>query len=262
VLDGQTIGTIVRIKKDGLCVTAAHCLVEKGKFLEHASAFGGKLQLIGSSPFHDIIFVQGEPGKAVQLSQQQLQVSQEVCMLGFPLAVDKDLGSKEHPTSMPTVTRGQVVAISFPTGELAAADYSGALPNASGGAVLSARSDLAGVHVGASCHVDYSHKPEQEEDAPPRELWDMDPGAMWQGSSASSQGKRRRQPEQPEQPAAHDVNNLALHAAANIVHKGQLALFVPAATIWQLGQQLGQLQLSDDLALVQRRHATHCYSRA
>lgn len=67
----------------------------------------------------------GEPGKAVQLSQQQLQVSQEVCMLGFPLAVDKDLGSKEHPTSMPTVTRGQVVAISFPTGELAAADYSG-----------------------------------------------------------------------------------------------------------------------------------------
>lgn len=36
-----------------------------------------------------------------------------------------------------------------------------ALPNASGGAVLSARSDLAGVHVGASCHVDYSHKPEQ-----------------------------------------------------------------------------------------------------
>lgn len=59
VLDGQTIGTIVRIKKDGLCVTAAHCLVGKGKFLEHASAFGGKLQLIGSNPFHDIIFVQG-----------------------------------------------------------------------------------------------------------------------------------------------------------------------------------------------------------
>lgn len=69
VLDGQTIGTIVRIKKDGLCVTAAHCLVEKGKFLEHASAFGGKLQLIGSSPFHDIIFVQGRQCWRRQLQQ-------------------------------------------------------------------------------------------------------------------------------------------------------------------------------------------------
>lgn len=67
----------------------------------------------------------GKPGKAVQLSQQQLQVSQEVCMLGFPMAVDQDLSPKEHPTSMPTATSGQVVAISFPTGELAAADYSG-----------------------------------------------------------------------------------------------------------------------------------------
>lgn len=102
----------------------------------------------------------------------------------------------------------------------------------------------------------------QEEDAPPRDLWDMDPGAMWQGSSASSQGKGSRQPEQPEQPALHIVKSLVLHAVANIVHKGQLALFVPASIIWQLGQQHGQLQLSDDLALVQRRHATHCYSRA
>ena len=84
---------------------------------------------------------------------------------------------------------------------------------------------------------------------------------MWQGSSAGSQGKRRRQPEQPEQPAP-DINNLALHAAANIPHKGQLALFVPAAMIWQLGQQHGQLKLSDDLAHVQQRHAALCYSRA
>lgn len=56
---GQAIGSITRISEDGLCVTAAHCLVEGGKFLEDATAFGEPLQLVGSSPFHDVMFVKG-----------------------------------------------------------------------------------------------------------------------------------------------------------------------------------------------------------
>jgi hypothetical protein len=59
VLEGDAIGCAVRITKDGLCVTAAHCLVDQGKFLKGATAFGGLLQLAGSSPYRDILFVRG-----------------------------------------------------------------------------------------------------------------------------------------------------------------------------------------------------------
>lgn len=68
-LDGQTIGTVVRISEHGVCVAATHCLVDAGKFLEHASAFGGKLELIGSSPNYDIIFVKGRQRWRLQRQQ-------------------------------------------------------------------------------------------------------------------------------------------------------------------------------------------------
>lgn len=59
MMDGAAIGCLVRITESGLCVTAAHCLVDHGMFLKGSTAFGGTLQLAGSSPYRDIMFVQG-----------------------------------------------------------------------------------------------------------------------------------------------------------------------------------------------------------
>lgn len=59
LVDGEPGGCAVRITQSGLCVTASHCLVDDGKFLEGATAFGGSLELAGSSPSRDIMFVRG-----------------------------------------------------------------------------------------------------------------------------------------------------------------------------------------------------------
>lgn len=60
-VDGQCVGTVVRITQAGLCVSATHVLVDQGKFLKQATAFGGAaLHLLGSSPWHDVVFVQGK----------------------------------------------------------------------------------------------------------------------------------------------------------------------------------------------------------
>lgn len=250
MLDGQAIGSIVRISKEGLCVTAAHCLVDGGKFLEGAYAFGGVLKLVGSSPFYDVMFVQGPPGSAVELQQSPLLVGQAVAMVGYPLAAEQALGTKEH--AMPIVAHGQVVATS-PTNDLVAADYCSALPNASGSAVLSAR-QLAGVHVGAFFHLDATHNAEEEDEPAPADRWDMDAATMWQGNCREGQGKRRAivQPAA----AAQNLNNLTLHAAANIPHKAQLSLFVPASVIWRLAQHR-QLMGLTEMDVVQRKHAVN-----
>jgi hypothetical protein len=58
--NGEYVGTIARIHPDGLCTSGAHVFVKDGKFLS-CTAFGSSqpLSLIGSIPYHDIIFVQG-----------------------------------------------------------------------------------------------------------------------------------------------------------------------------------------------------------
>ena len=55
------VGTVARISKEGLCVSASHVLVVDGKFIKHATAFGDQpLKLLASFPYYDIIFLQGE----------------------------------------------------------------------------------------------------------------------------------------------------------------------------------------------------------
>ena len=58
-LEEQNIGTIARIREDGLCVSAAHVWVEDGAMLP-AKAFGGAVELVASFPYSDVILLRGE----------------------------------------------------------------------------------------------------------------------------------------------------------------------------------------------------------
>ena len=63
----QNIGTTARITEDGLCVSATHVWVEDGALLP-AVAFGGKVTLVASFPYHDVILLRGKAVvKALQL---------------------------------------------------------------------------------------------------------------------------------------------------------------------------------------------------
>lgn len=74
MVDGQCVGTLVRITPAGLCVSATHVLVDdEGRFVQQATAFGGAaLHLLGSSPWHDVVFVQGRFSAMVAAEQQHL----------------------------------------------------------------------------------------------------------------------------------------------------------------------------------------------
>lgn len=257
-LDGEAIGCAARITKDGLCVTAAHCLVDQGKFLKGATAFGGLLQLAGSNPYRDILFVRGPPGDAFELQQSALLVHQDVTLAAYPLAVDKDINSHDQPAITPTVAHGRVVAIAT-SNELMLADYHAAMPNASGGAVL-VGGRLAGIHLGSSYHLDTEFLPEQEEEVPDANRWDIDDEHMWgKGNQPGAQGKSKRRASgdldvAAAAAAAAELHNLARHAHANIQHKDQLAMFVPVATIIRLGQENNLLSRSD-VDKLQHKHA-------
>ena len=55
----KNIGTIARITEDGLCVSATHVWVEDGALLP-AVAFGGKVTMVASFPYHDVILLWGK----------------------------------------------------------------------------------------------------------------------------------------------------------------------------------------------------------
>jgi len=211
------------------------------------------LQLIGSSPSDDIIFVQGPAGAAFDLHVSPLMVGQDVALAAYPLALEKDLSGKGHVSVPPLVAHGRVVAIA-PTNDLVAADYHGAMPNASGGAVLVGKW-CAGVHLGTSYHLDTTHEADEEAVEPDQGRWDTDQDAMWKGTRQGAQGKgKRRAVEEPGLTAAADQEKLALHASSNIPHKDQLAVFVPSATIIRLAQNHQLLGLTD-MDIVKRKHA-------
>lgn len=96
----------------------------------------------------------------------------------------------------------------------------------------------------------------QEAVAPDPSHWDSNPAAMWHGSSShGSQGKRRAAGDPAVALADRQLQALVLHAANNIAHKDQLAVFVPATTIIRLAQHHHLLGLSD-MEVVQQQHVT------
>ncbi len=57
---GQCIGSVARIRENGLLVSSTHIFVEKGSILM-TTAFGGhRLQLVASFPYLDIILLEGK----------------------------------------------------------------------------------------------------------------------------------------------------------------------------------------------------------
>ena len=59
VYKDQSIGSVARIRGNGLMVSSSHIFVEKGKFLK-TTAFGGHpLELVVSFPYLDIILLKG-----------------------------------------------------------------------------------------------------------------------------------------------------------------------------------------------------------
>lgn len=76
---GDYVGTIARIRPDGLCVSAAHVFVENGNFLP-CTAFESDqpLSLVGSIPYHDVIFVQGESITLVMLTMSVYNIAGHV----------------------------------------------------------------------------------------------------------------------------------------------------------------------------------------
>lgn len=81
-------------------------------------------------------------------------------LLAHPLAPQLDLSTADHPVTQPILAQGRLVAVA-PSGDLAAADYHGAMPSSSGGAVLWGNTHFAGLHLGTSYHLDTTHAHDQ-----------------------------------------------------------------------------------------------------
>lgn len=96
--------------------------------------------------------------------------------------------------------------------------------------------------------------------------WDTNPAAMWQGASSyGSQGKRRVAGGPDVTTVDNNLQALVQHAANNIAHKDQLAVFVPSMIIIQLAQHHQLLGLSDmevvlqqHVARIETRKLLHC----
>lgn len=56
--NNKCMGTLARIRPDGLCISCRHVLVKNGQFIK-ATAWGHPLQFVAAWPHDDIIVVQG-----------------------------------------------------------------------------------------------------------------------------------------------------------------------------------------------------------
>jgi hypothetical protein len=152
------------------------------------------------------------------------------------------------------ICHGRVTA---ETDSLVAADYHGAMPNASGGAVLLDTLTFGGTHVGAVSHKSTESCEDAADEVAPLDRSDLatshlwNPGSRSQGCTAPSASDGQGSVDaEAEQLVA--MRNLTLHAVEHVGHKDQLALFVPADAILILGQAAG--------AIPNRRFPTHLHS--
>lgn len=95
----QSIGSVARIRGNGLMVSSSHIFVEEGKFWK-TTAFGGHpLELVVSFPYLDIILLKGPEGPAFRLPSQNPSPGLPVMMLGFPKALITDVKDVDSPVA-------------------------------------------------------------------------------------------------------------------------------------------------------------------
>ncbi|EFJ52259.1 hypothetical protein VOLCADRAFT_103259 [Volvox carteri f. nagariensis] len=250
----ETIGTACLMNlhwpdggKHGGCrvaITCRHCfLPEAGKriSMEGIVAFGQSVSHVASFPGYDITFLalEEEPGGDIEwvpfcwVAGIGLSRCQPVKLVSFPQVLDKEVISKAT-WDAPNVSSGTVTWISADVNE-AVADYSGLLPNSSGGAVVVSPTILAGVHTGSIYHLE-EDLPEQEQHDQARmtmplipdmelEEWTAEPLASSQRAAA---GKRKK-----EEAASRssDLEQKISYCMKNIEHKGAMGTFVPSHTL-------------------------------
>lgn len=235
----QSIGSVARIRGNGLMVSSSHIFVEEGKFLK-TTAFGGHpLELVVSFPYLDIILLKGPEGPAFRLPSQNPSPGLPVMMLGFPKALITDVKDVDSPVAV----KGHIKAMPISM-EVALADYHGAMPASSGAPVLFDTCTIAGVHTGALFHLDDEYiKTDHYEDAP-RSRIDKDEQDMWwpqAGISASSHSPKRKASTTEWDQAVKGIEKKALHVNVNIPHKHQSATFVPWQSIHFAAHLAGEM---------------------
>ncbi|KAG5175114.1 hypothetical protein JKP88DRAFT_265963 [Tribonema minus] len=161
--NGQCAGTVVRVAKNGLCVSAAHIFIQNEEFLE-MEAWGTPLKLVASFPAEDLIFVQGEPGPCIDLAHTRgaLWTKMKLTVLAFPVPPFIDLNddvAHEHPLA----SSGELSGITI-TQRAALAKYSPELPPSPGGAVFDEEYRFLGIHLGTTYHHEHTHWPADEDE--------------------------------------------------------------------------------------------------
>ncbi|PNH01367.1 hypothetical protein TSOC_012753 [Tetrabaena socialis] len=243
-------------------VTARHCLSpQPGKPIGDLGlmAYDYKLRHVAQ---HDIsvLAFEGSPHEDADLKRKAtpfelasgvgLVPGWRVSAVGFPLAVDMDvLGAK---SSADGVLLSGIISWLKRNLDLALADYTGAMPNFSGGAVVLSggpTGTLVGVHLGAVWHRE--GEPPTGDDVQPqgdqlaegawgeRDVMETD---CWcealHVAMLSTGGKKRRTSGSTSTSQGKDRSRLAeaaiQYCVANVPHKGSLSYFVPAHTLHRL----------------------------
>ncbi|EFJ46659.1 hypothetical protein VOLCADRAFT_105404 [Volvox carteri f. nagariensis] len=259
----ETIGTACLMNlhwpdggKHGGCwvaITCRHCfLPEAGKriSMEGIVAFGRSVSHVASFPGYDITFLAlEEPGGVIEwvpfcwAAGIGLSCCQPVKLVSFPQVLDKEVISKAT-WDAPNVSSGMVTWILDDFDE-AVADYSGLLPNSSGGAVVVGPTILAGVHTGSIYRLEEDLPDQQQHDQarmtrpliPDMELeeWTAEPLASSQRAAA---GKRKKV---EAASMSSDLEQKISYCIKNIEHKGAMGTFVPSHTLRRLYKSVLEL---------------------
>lgn len=224
MFEGATCGTAVRVGSD-LFVTAAHVVSDKGRLLS-CTIDGVPIKLEFSVPRMDIAVIRGSTGPELQL-MASIPRHSHVCLMAYPQAVDEGMHVQVNDTAPQyTVTEGEVARVDTAFSS-ALADYSAAMPNCSGGAVLRVTYsdvEVMGVHTDLLYHTDKSHEAADfmEPDLPDLGRVDINPEMMYDFSPSTPKPKGSMQ---------QRALQLSTFSYDNVPHKGQMGLFTPADAI-------------------------------
>lgn len=178
-----------------------------------------------------------------QLSEFDIYQGQSIIVAGFPIAIDEEGILLECPKLL-----SGIVSAAGAVHDVALADISAAMPNMSGGPVLSKCSEfklLLGLHLGVYWHEQTAHKPIKEAEQLPSSATEgyhivqdriilSKPAVIVDDQSLASPGKE----DIPDIDALsivgsppENIRSRGLYAMENVPQKGSMAYFVPTHTI-------------------------------
>ena len=114
----ECIGTICRIRSDGVFATARHCVLDGSRCLEGLSAFGSDLTFVAAFPRLDLAFFRGREGPAFSMAVGVWAAGDDCVPVQLASYPHQVLG-EETPASF---LRGQITS-SAASGSLAVVDY-------------------------------------------------------------------------------------------------------------------------------------------